>query len=463
MSKILNGFVKIIKAFYNFLDKRIITPISRLIFLIARRFKGNSNQVEKILNRPNALLYLALFFSFVVFFLVDKQVINLVETEAEILSNQPVTVLYNKEAYVVEGLVDKVDIILTGRKSAIYLAKQLGEHELIIDLTDYEASDKPIHVAISYNQSVDNISYKLDPSFVTVTIKKKVSERRSVTCEVLNENKMNEKLSVNSIELEKKEVVVKGSADALEQIATVKALVDLNNSKFTEANTYTVDNIPLVAYDSAGKLLENVEIVPSTVSANITLNSYSASVPLKVQTTGELLTGKAISSITINGQSSFSVSIYGDKEIIDSIKSVPVIIDVSNQGNSGSKNYNVSIDKPSGVRSISAENAKIVVSFGDEQQRTLTIGGGNFDTNNTLASGLRVNIASDEPITINVKGVQSVIDSYTEDKISAYVDLTGYKAGEYEVELKFKNDDPRVQIQATKKVKISISVLQSWP
>ena len=47
------------------------------------------------------------------------------QNEAEVIQNQPVKVLYNEEAYVVEGLVDSVDIILTGNKSAIYLAKQL--------------------------------------------------------------------------------------------------------------------------------------------------------------------------------------------------------------------------------------------------------------------------------------------------------------------------------------------------
>ena len=102
--------------------------------------------------------------------------ITLVENEAEILSNQPVNVLYNKEAYVIEGLVNQVDIILTGRKSSIYLAKQLGSHDVVLDLTDYEASDTPVKVPLSYNQTVDNISYKLDPSYVTVTIKKKESQ-----------------------------------------------------------------------------------------------------------------------------------------------------------------------------------------------------------------------------------------------------------------------------------------------
>ena len=449
-SKILILFKKL----YKILDKTIITPISRFIFNISDRLKSNSNKIEKILNRPHILLYISLIFAIGMFFLVDKEVINLVENEAEIIANQPVNILYNKEAYVVEGLVDSVDIILTGNKSAIYLAKQLGDHEVVLDLTDYEPSDTPYRVKLTYNQTVDSIKYKLDPTYVTVTIKNKVSKLSSISYELLNENKLNEKLSVDNVELSKSEVVVKGSEDALEKIATVKALIDLNNPEYTDAGTYETDNIPLVAYDEDGNLLENVEIVPSTVSATITLDTYKASVPIKVLTTGDLVTGKAISSVTINGTNAHTVEIYGEKSVIDSITSVPVTIDVSGLGNSNSKTYNVTVSKPNGVRYISETSAKIIVNFGDEKQKTLNV---NSISTRNLDDSLKVNRTDTNPIAIQVKGVQSVIDSITEENISAYVDLSGYTAGDYEVELKIESDDPRVSYVVSSKVNLKIT------
>lgn len=451
--KSTNKLIAFLKGIYNKLDKYIVTPISRAIFTISDKLKNNSNKIEKILNRPNILLYLSLIFAIGIFFLVDKEVINLVQNEAEIIANQPVKILYNQEAYVVEGLVDSVDIILTGNKSAIYLAKQLGEHEVVLDLTDYEPSDTPYRVKLTYNQTVDSIKYKLDPTYVTVTIKDKVSKLSSISYELLNESKLNEKLSVENVELSKSEVVVKGSQEALNKIATVKALVDLNNTKYNDAGTYETDNIPLVAYDENGALLENVEIVPSTVSATITLDTYKASVPIKVLTTGTLVTGKAISAVTINGANSYSVDIYGEKSVIDSITSVPVTIDVNGLGTSGSKSYNVTVSKPTGVRYISETSAKISVSFGDEKQKTLNI---NDISNRNLDSNLKVNLTDASSIAIQVKGVQSVIDSITEENISAYVDLSGKTVGDYEVDLKIDSDDPRVTFVVTSKVKIKI-------
>ena len=454
MSKIGKKIGKALKKIYQLLDEKLITPISRAIYYLYEKAKDNPIHVEKLLNRPKILVYVSLVLAVVTFFLVDSQVITLVENEAEILSNEPVNVIYNKEAYVVEGLVENVDIILTGRKSALYLAKQLGEHEVVLDLSDYEASNTPVRVALSYNQTVDNINYKLDPAYVTVTIKKKVSEKRNISYELLNEDKLNEKFSVSDVTLDQTEVVVKGSEDALAQIATVKALIDLSDPDFTEAITYEVDNLPLVAYDKDGKVLENIEIVPQTVGASISFSTYKATVPIVVTTTGNLVAGKAISSITINGQTNSTVDIYGEKEDIDKITSVPVTVNIDGRGSGGALTYNASISKPTGVRSISESDVQIVVSFGDEKQKTINIT--NVRATN-LGSGLTVNRTNSDAISVQVKGVQSVIDSIDESDISAYIDLTDYTEGTHDIDVKIENTDPRVTYVVSSKINVVIT------
>ena len=454
MSKIGKKIGKALKKIYQLLDEKLITPISRAIYYLYEKAKDNPIHVEKLLNRPKILVYVSLVLAVVTFFLVDSQVITLVENEAEILSNETVNVIYNKEAYVVEGLVENVDIILTGRKSALYLAKQLGEHEVVLDLSDYEASNTPVRVALSYNQTVDNINYKLDPAYVTVTIKKKVSEKRNISYELLNEDKLNEKFSVSDVTLDQTEVVVKGSEDALAQIATVKALIDLSDPDFTEAITYEVDNLPLVAYDKDGKVLENIEIVPQTVGASISFSTYKATVPIVVTTTGNLVAGKAISSITINGQTNYTVDIYGEKEDIDKITSVPVTVNIDGRGSGGALTYNASISKPTGVRSISESDVQIVVSFGDEKQKTINIT--NVRATN-LGSGLTVNRTNSDAISVQVKGVQSVIDSIDESDISAYIDLTDYTEGTHDIDVKIENTDPRVTYVVSSKINVVIT------
>ena len=64
-------------------------------------------------------------------------------------------------------------------------------------------------------------------------------------------------------------------------------------------------------------------------------------------------------------------------------------------------------------------------------------------------------------VSIQVKGVESVINNITEENISAYVDLAGYGAGSYEVDLKIEGDDPKVTYIASSKVKVEITTKQS--
>ena len=457
MSKIFDIFKAIGLKIYGIIDKIIVIPISKLVYRIVVRSK-NFNKLEKVLNRPSVLLYLSLAMAVLLFFFVDSKVINLTNT-AEIISGQTINVKYNSDAYVVEGIPKSVDITLMGRKSDLYLAKQLGNHEVVLDLTDYKPSDKAQKVKLTYNQTIDSITYKLDPSYVTVVIKKKVSTLKGITYDLMNSEKMDSKLSVKSVELSKTEVVVKGSQDTIDKISSVKALIDLSDKKFTEKGTYNLDNVTLVAYDDNGMKINNVEIVATNVTAKVELDSYSIVVPIKVITTGDLVTGKAISSITINDKDTYSVTIYGEQSIIDNVTNVPVTVDINEQGNNGSKSYNVTIAKPSGVRYISETNTTIVLNFGEAKQKTIE----NINiVQKNIPTGLVGNAKSAEDSTVSVQviGVQSVIDIIDVKDISAYIDLTGYTVGDHTIDVQVEGNDARVKYVVTKKINIELVAIK---
>ena len=449
---------KLFRGFFGIIDKILITPISTVIYRLQERI-GKESKIEKLLNRPNMLIYISLIFAIVLFIFVDSNATNYRNTEVDIIPNQKITVKYNSSAYVVEDLPETVDITLIGKKGQIYLAKRLGDNEVLLDLSDYEASNKPVKVKLTYNKTINSLDYKLDPSYVTVTIKKKISAIRSITYDLLNQDKLDPKLSVKKVELSKSEVVVKGAQDTIDKIATVKALINLDSPEFTQATSYDIDNVSLVAYDINGNIVKNVEIVSTSITAKIELNSYSKKVPVNVLTTGDLVSGKAISSIKVNDTdlANYSITIYGEEAVIDAIESVPVTIDVSGQGNSSSKSYSVTISKPSGVRSISEPSATIVLNFGEAKQKTITLD--RIKTRN-VPSGLVANLASvnDQSIEVQVIGVEDVINSIDNNSnIEAYVDLTGLTAGTYSVAVKVEGTDSRLQYIVTKNVNVVLS------
>jgi len=451
MNKIFKLIAKIFKAIYNIIDKLIVFPISKLIYKINELIKNNSGRIEKLLNRPNVLIYISLISAAAVFLLIDMQVLDLTNQEAEIISGQEVQVVYNQEEYVIEGVPETVDITLIGSKSNLYLAKQIGEHEVILDLTGYSVGT--YKVKLTYNHSITSVNYKLDPSTVNVKISKKESAIKPLTYDLLNEEK-DSKLTIEEVELDSSEVIVKGSKEALERVAKVKALIDLKAADITEKGEYNVDSVTLVAYDNEGNKMDNIEVVPNKVKAKLTVDSYFVELPVKVITKGTITSGYAISSVTNTVP---KVEVYGEKEILDSLTYIEAPIDIT--ALSADKTYNVNLTKPNGVRYMSETSAKVTVTVSTETSKTFE---GIAIESLNVANGYTPSAASDTDRTIDVivKGEASALESLDPTQIKAYVDLSGITEGQHELEVKLSIDDPRFTLVSTKKT-VNIRVVKN--
>lgn len=450
MIKIFKPFINLFKLIYRIIDKCIVIPISRMIYRISELIRVNSGRIEKILNRPNVLIYISLFSAIAIFVLIDTKSISLLNDNAEILSDQLVNVIYNEEAYVVEGVPDAVDITLIGRKSDLYLAKQLGTHEVLLDLSDYKVGT--YKVKLKYNHNIESVNYKLDPSTITVKISEKVSSIKTLDYDLLNEDKLDKKLNIKSIELDRSEVIVKSSAENLEKIATVKALVDLKAANLTEKGTFTVDSIMLVAYDNNGTKLDNIEIVPAKISASVTVESYYAELPVKVITEGTLTSGYAIGSVISKVT---KVGVYGDEDAIKALSYIEAKININ--GLSSNKTYNVTLTKPNGVRYMTENSTNVEVNLDTETSKEIT---GVVIEEANVGNGYNAQAYSEEDrvISVIVKGVPSVIENITAADIKAIVDLSGYTPGTYDVKVKLSLNDVRITaVPKTETVKIRIT------
>ena len=313
MKKILSSIGRLFRGIASLFDKIFITPITRLILKITDFFKSNSKNIDRLAGRKSTLIIISLILAFGVFIIIDRESNVMIDQYAEILYNQPVTAVYNEELYVVEGLPDEVDITLIGQKRHIFLAKQTPSKGVSVDLTGLKPGNHK--VTLKYTQRLKSLDYKLDPSQVTVTIYEKVSDTKSLTVDLLHQDALDSKLTISNIELDRDDVIIKGAEYKLKKVATVKALVDANNIPNPSAGEITLKDVQLVAYDTDGKIVD-VEIVPKTVTAKITITSPSKEVPIKVVPKGNLAFGKSIKSID-TGVS--SVTIYGSSEAVAKI------------------------------------------------------------------------------------------------------------------------------------------------
>lgn len=449
MKKIIRPFLKLFISIASIIDKFIVVPITKLILRIMDFFKENAKTIDKFAGKKSTLLIVSLLLAFIVYVVIDQQSTVMLDQYAEILDDRPVTAIYNEELYVVEGLPETVDITLIGQKRHIFLAKQNPTSGVSVDLTGLAPGNHKVR--LKYTQTMKSLDYKLDPSTVTVTIYEKESVNKTLTVDLLHQDNLDSKLYISNIELDRTNVIVKGAAYKLKQIATVKALVDVDSIAKQQAGETTLKDVPLVAYDANGKMVD-VEIVPSTVTAKLTITSPSKTVPISIVPKGDLAFGKSIKEMTADLT---TVTIYGTQEAVDATEQIEVIVDVDKLASD--KEFKVSIKKPNGITEVSSKTLTVNVKLDDSTSKEFA----NLSVlTENLDSKYKVQAASieDRQVTVVVKGSKNIIDNIDVTSIHPYIDLSNYGPGTHDVEVKVTGDDLRLSYSSkTKKITVVIT------
>ena len=100
--------------------------------------------------------------------------------------------------------------------------------------------------------------------------------------------------------------------------------------------------------------------------------------------------------------------------------------------------------------------ATIVANFGEAKQKT--IDNIQVETRN-VPTGMSANAKTDEDrkVSIQVIGVESVIDNISSDNIKAFIDLAGYTTGDHTVKVQVEGEDPKAQYIVTSSINISLT------
>lgn len=95
-----------------------------------------------------------------------------------------------------------------------------------------------------------------------------VSKAIALDYEILNKDELGN-LNISSVEVSHDKIITKGSQEDLDKIASVKAIIDLKENKLV-LGYQEIKELKMVAYDSKGQIVNNVEIIPSTCEVAIT-------------------------------------------------------------------------------------------------------------------------------------------------------------------------------------------------
>ena len=436
------------KSIASFFEKAIILPVGKVILVISEKIVEVSRNFEKWLMHKTVLLFLSLILAVSIFILIDQKLLVFTESSAEVITDLEVDVIYNEEAYVIEGIPESVDLTLIGKRSELMFAKQASNHQVTIDLTGLSPGTH--RVSIEYKQALPSIMHSVNPSVATIVIYPKLSEIKSLSVDVLNQDSLSEKFVISNLQVSTDTVIVKGAEKDLQRVAVVKALVDLNNLVNAEIGEAILQNVPVIAYDSMGQIVE-VEIEPSRVDATMRVDSPSKEVPIRVRPVGTVDFGKAISSLEL---SETSVEIFGSEEVLDNINYIDVEVDV--EGLAEDREMRVDLRSPIGVRTMSLSSVEVNVILGEAVEREVS--GINIEYRN-LETGYSVQglTERDVRVIVGLQGVASVVENISPEDVRAYLDLAGLEPGEHEVEVEVEGTDERVNyIAKTRRVTIRI-------
>ncbi|MGL4820515.1 MAG: CdaR family protein, partial [Bacilli bacterium] len=223
----------------------------------------------------------------------------------EVMEDVPVNVYYDEEKYVVEGVPSQVSVALEGANSLMATTKAKREFEVYANLDGLGVGEHT--VKLKYRNISDQLKVKIRPAQVTVYIQEKVMKKLDVEVEFMNEQSVDSSFVIGQPQIDISQVVVVGALDVIENIASVKAKVDLKDIKSSFDG-----EVPLVAYDIYGNPVD-VDIRPKTVNVFVPIGTVTKRVKVSPKTVGALPEGYELEGIEISQP---EVTIYGEDELI---------------------------------------------------------------------------------------------------------------------------------------------------
>lgn len=394
---------------------------------VARLIKTISYMFDRFVFNPRLSGIVSFILALLVYLTVNNGWANPTLSYAESLGNVALSTTANTEVYEIVGLPENVEVTVMGEMSDIQMTKSTGGYKVVADLSGLTEGTHTINF-VPTNFS-DRVNVICNPSSATVTIRRKISWKKNLTYDYINTDKMDARYILGEPNFETEEIIVRASQETVNNIALVKALIDVSNV------TGSFDQeAPLVAFDNQGNRID-VDMVPSSVHVNVNVSSPNKTVPIILVPRGEIPNNKAISEITMDQA---AITIYAAESVLNAIDNFTVEFDVSEMVSDSS--LVASIKLPSGVKSTSISKVNLEVKLVDavtkviENVRLSYVG---------LDSKYKFDIVNsdDMDIDIEITGSPERVEAITAADLEVFVDMSKVGTGKRTLEVFVKGSD----------------------
>lgn len=415
--------------------RKISDRYAKAVETIQNVMRGISSLFDRALTNRRMTKLAALVLAVVMYVIVNASSITSLYSSGISSSRSKtgvsITVQYNSDTYEISGLPETVDVTFTGDAASVTSAAN-ADGMIVADL---EGLSEGTHVVELTGEGYgDSVKILIEPSTVTVTLKKKTTQEFELSYDFTNQNQMDDTYTIGEPEFEYTKVNVKASADTLDTIAFVKALIDVSG----QTETFEQD-ARLVAYDAEGQVVD-ADIEPETVHCTVPVYSYSKEAAVEVEISGELPDDtQTLSSISLSTE---TVTIYGSESDLEDIDTVTVTLDVSAMTQDSTVLRPINL--PSGVTSADVSQVTMVVTLGEKTSEVIE------DVPVTYINDDGFTVSETVYTSVEVTGTQENIASVSAEDITVYVDLSDATAGTgtYELVLE-QSENPLLTYELT--------------
>lgn len=381
----------------------------------------------------------------IIFFLWVRSSSNLAMNIRSSFTDEAVVVrlVASQEIYEINGIPKTTQAMISGSMVDVTTTRNQKDYHVIADLTGLDAG---VHtVKLKAEGFSPNVNVFLNPSDVRVTIREKTSQNFLLNYEFINTNRLDPQYVLATPVFERNEVTVRASQVSLNEIASVKALIDVSD-KVESFNTQA----KVVAYNQQGQQMD-IDIIPNTVNVNVDISSPSKKVPLVVKLVGTIPQFKAIDTLELDHS---EVTLYGPEQVLLGINQIELPINAESLNADGSFIHTINL--PNGVRKADINRVEINYTLGD-RITTVVENMVVFVENNPQGHQVVLKDLDKLLANIEVTGTQNQVESMELGKVRVFIDIEKKEKGVYSIPIQVSSVYPFLDIKpVTPEIEVEI-------
>ena len=379
------------------------------------------------------------------------------------IQDVPLNVKFDTDKYEITGIPQVIDVAVNGSESNVKSVVSQGSTLVAtISLEAYTtAGEFDINSnQVTFNNSQD-VSISPQISNFNIKVQEKITSSIAVDTTYINGQGKTNGILLDAPLLEEYDVDVIGGNDDVSSVVTVMGLIDLGKMQFNKSNDVEEVEIPLVAYNENGDVVNNVTMEPPTITATQGYDISTIMLPVNfefINNDTKLFVSEICitSSPTCDSQMLQNVEIYGDLEKINQLDSITYQIDLSGVTETTAEVVGKPI-RESNVYILDEEAFTYNIKLEEGVKKTFAdvpIKVHNLDP--TLTA--RAKNSEDTSIDIEVEGAKSVIDKLTVEQISAFVDMSSITSpGSYDLTINIAKNNNFNYVLEQSKITLEVS------